>query len=380
MRKAQTLTRRQMLQAAAALSAAASATRSEAAAATQSPEKAGEREDSYYPAPPRPGVPFLTLPGWVIEHEILVRFDGGPVGKPILHRSVVSNAASHEWLVELPGAKPGKLLIYCPGYRLFAGVLTAEQLAGPQPIHLPLPALPRTRLTGRLLDTTDQPVGGTWLELTHLLVEEMPFFGDIDGMVNTIVLAAEQTDEQGRFELSVPVLEEDAFLSRPTGFLPPPNAKRGETRDVPLELRQRGADRIRPSAGGYVVPAALVARRAYAEPVTLRYRYPGIVHGRVARSYLSRLGLHDEPESYFRYDSKRLFHVALSLKYTIPTESGSYNLDVRPDGGFSQSVPAGTYDVELTVLRNAGSLLEKRVVVQERLVVGEHASILLALR
>jgi len=356
------------------------------AAALAGPDDA-RRRDTWYPAPPDASTPRLLLPGWLGQDGVLVRFEGGPVGPVRSHTWEVDRQSHNETLVDLPGAKPGRLLVWCQGYAVYAGDLTAGQITGPQPIRLPMKPLPRTTLAGRLLDSEGQPVGGRHLALTYRLDEQMPFFGYIDGPVDVVRLATDQTRADGSFRLQVADLSADSFLGRDhwrpfpefvaglgqaAPAAPRPSRPEPPRRALEMALGEVGDITRVLSSAGYVEGVTLPAASKYPAAVPLRLRYPGTLYGRVTAAYLKKIGLSEAPGRYLEWEAGRNERLVLSLSEpSTPFRGGRY-LYPRPDGGLSEAIPVGTYRVEVHLTGEAGRTL---AVLHDRLEVTERASI-----
>jgi hypothetical protein len=353
------------------------------AAALAGPDDA-RRRDTWYPAPPDASTPRLLLPGWLGQDGVLVRFEGGPVGPVRSHTWEVDRQSHNETLVDLPGAKPGRLLVWCQGYAVYAGDLTAGQITGPQPIRLPMKPLPRTTLAGRLLDSEGQPVGGRHLALTYRLDEQMPFFG-VHRRPGGRGEAGHRPD-QGRRVLPpaggrpvcrlvpgqgslAPLPRVRRRIGQAAPAAPRPSRPEPPRRALEMALGEVGDITRVLSSAGYVEGVTLPAASKYPAAVPLRLRYPGTLYGRVTAAYLKKIGLSEAPGRYLEWEAGRNERLVLSLSEpSTPFRGGRY-LYPRPDGGLSEAIPVGTYRVEVHLTGEAGrtlAVLHDRLEVTER--------------
>jgi hypothetical protein len=204
------------------------------------------------------------------------------------------------------------------------------------------------------------------LELGYKFLETVAYFCKctLDGSVPSISIGRTRTDDAGRFAFASPNVHEDPFFQRyakSVGSFFLSGTARGR-----FDLFD---DTLRPSRFG---PTALTG----ATPLLVTHVDPGTLSGRLGQEFLRRSGLGDDLRRY-RFgitpgtDRRPLLELS-ALPSPSPSIDGLLSLGVRleRDGSFEQSLPPGTYDLQLRVSGDNGTtprsiLVEKDVVIRE---------------
>jgi hypothetical protein len=351
-----------------------------------------------------PGLCF-QLPAGIDWYHVVVQMENGGADKAVLLpieedgvRTCITYVPIHS------STRPGRVIIYAPGYATFVSTLTPELLDRRTPLVVPMRRLPTRQVRGTLRDTEGLPVAGKVLRLDYSLIEVMPFFGYYDGIVPTAHVTLARTDRDGAFTFDLPCLEDDPFLgynfylrsrddesrqkdlallvSSPPDTLPVLDfSAEVATQKRRLNPLEWGALPSSLSSEGYLDADPLPAVPAADAPLALTWRYPGVIYGRIGAGFPARHGIDGSLADLMAHQGgDSAFYLRFTLRQANDNGSCSASLEVRPDGGFSQAVRAGEYQLEAEFLNRNGHTLLKKVVLQENLSIREHDSIALDIK
>jgi hypothetical protein len=269
-----------------------------------------------------------------------------------------------DYAIDVGIARVLKLLIVVPGYQVVAVELSGSQLDAPMPYTPRLvPSAPVT-VSGTLVDSSGRPVRGYGLELGYKFLETVAYFCNcvLDGSVPSMSIGRTRTDDAGAFSFVVPNVREDPFFRQ--------YAKSAGSFFLGSTARRSVGfvdDTLRPSR----LPAAALTG---ARPLVVMHVDHGTLSGHLGREFLRQSRLGDDLDRYRFSITPEPDHRPMLELSAVPSPSidGLIWLGVRlkRDGSFEQSLPAGTYDLQLRVSTDDGTTarsipVEKGVIVRE---------------
>jgi hypothetical protein len=304
----------------------------------------------------------IRLPRDVYPERAVVFYSFASSGRmPALLRTMPD---VFDYAIDVGIARVLKLLIVVPGYQVVAVALSGSQLNAPMPYTPPLvPSTPVT-VSGTLVDSSGRPVRGYGLKLGYNFLETVAYFCNcaLDGSVPSISIGRTRTDDAGAFSFVVPNVREDPFFRQ--------YAKSAGSFFLGSTARRSVGfvdDTLRPSR----LPAAALTG---ARPLVVMHVDHGTLSGHLGREFLRQSRLGDDLDRYRFSITPEPDHRPMLKLSAVPSPSidGLIWLGVRlkRDGSFEQSLPAGTYDLQLRVSTDDGTTarsipVEKGVIVRE---------------
>lgn len=282
-------------------------------------------------------------------------------------------AGVFDYALDLPmrvteGEKPLKLLLYCPGYQMFAGSALLAGTNAENPFAPPLKSLASLPIRIRLVDSTGRPLPGQVISVVYQLMEAFWFFDYSTGTVPKLQIAKVTTDAQGQASLLVPALLDDPFFKgHPFGAfgVEGPEAD-GEY--LTSDDRPGVRDTRQPTALHPLEPAAIVPRQSYPEPITITFQRRGKISGHIAPAFFTRNGLDKDLLA-----ARRLHLQLLAENSVIAGDNhGSVGLGcgLQLNGDFAVTLTPGQYDLTLVVSDDTYTPI-KRISVKAHAVVSE---------
>ena len=299
----------------------------------------------------------IRLPRGLKPETVTIQY--GLYGRGLLVAGIPTSAGVYEYLLKLDERSPEigkasslKLLIHCPGFRMVTAAFDFTKLGAPFEFSPVLVRLPSSPWRGVLVDSARRPVPGRTVLLRYDLMEAMPYFGYIDGMVPSLNIGSTSTDAQGRFTFEAPDFGSDPFFQA---------YRKTQGR---FELSLEGA-RVHPDE---LSPASFRTQSAYPDVAVVMRTLRGTLRGRLKEDFLMAHALPADLTGLVGSVDSRPFSIRLNAR----SRAGRviYNARLKPDGSFQAELPPGTYDLHLSVL-GPGFVLKRDIPVRSDVVVKE---------
>lgn len=285
----------------------------------------------------------IHIPRGISPERVSISY--GIYRKGLLVGELRGKAGTQDYQVRLAEGCRIKMLAFCPGYR--AATMEAESaVAALEPWVPQFEKVPMVRLKGRLVDSNGTPLPNENLVVTYDLIELMGFLGYIDGGVPDVRIAAASTDKDGAFSVQVPWLLDDPFFAKYKSW----------RSHFSLAVIREGMR----FPTWDLVPCKIPVRRKY-EPLSIKLINHATLKGRIGAGFRERSQIEGEIGSMLWAEGDRSYRIDLSAV----TEDGkaAYNCFLEKDRTFRRSLPPGTYDLYLRVMKR-GAILHRKVLVE----------------
>lgn len=278
----------------------------------------------------------------------------------------------------LGGTHPVRLLLYCPGYQVYAGEVIPGDTTPQHPFIPPLKPLASTTLHVKLVDSKQRPVPNRPLTVNYHMIGAMRYFGIGDGIAPLLKIGNATTDAQGNATFQLPMFALDPFFqsgSRTEGNFEIIGPSPREEADYLMTDTSGMIDSRQPDAHPLLTEAHFPPQSQYPTPLVVTYVRYGKLSGRIGAGFFTRHQIaKDVLASYAALEQPGQIHIALRAEYdvTAPYSRGHGGCDcgLRPDGTFEASLRPGRYQLNL-LLFAPGTVVSRCIPVQSPVVVTE---------